>query len=230
MLPQLILIPGLLNDAELFRDQVADLADVARPVVADITQGTTLDALAEAVLETAEDRFALVGFSLGGIIAQHVMRVAPHRVTHLILMSTTMLPDNPDRAAERQRLIAAVRSPGRFHGFGEKLLETYLAPQNLSDQVMAARVRLMTERLGPEVFVRQSLIERPDNRDVLRGLSCPVLVICGEHDRLTTPKLHQEMASEIPGAQLAIVKDSGHLVPLERPAAVSTAVRRLLLE
>ena len=45
-LQQLILIPGLLNDADLWRDQVSDLGDVARPEVVDITQGTTLEALA----------------------------------------------------------------------------------------------------------------------------------------------------------------------------------------
>lgn len=76
-LPQLILVPGLLNDADLWRDQVAALADVARPVVADITRGESLEALAADVLAIAEDRFALAGFSLGGIVAQEIMRVAP---------------------------------------------------------------------------------------------------------------------------------------------------------
>ena len=38
-LPQLILIPGRMNDADLFRDQVDALGDVCRPVVADVTRG-----------------------------------------------------------------------------------------------------------------------------------------------------------------------------------------------
>ncbi|WP_348670974.1 alpha/beta fold hydrolase [uncultured Paracoccus sp.] len=228
MLPQLILIPGLLNDADLWRDQVAGLSDVARPVVADITRGETLAELAAQVLSLADDRFAMAGFSLGGIVAQDIMRITPGRVTHLALLDTTMLADRPDRAAERQRLIALARSPGKFHGFGEKLLETYLAPQNLSNATMAARVRGMTERLGPEVFVRQSLIDRPDSRATLRWLRCPVLVLCGEHDALTAPALHRDMAVEIPDSRLVIVRDAGHLTPIEQPEAVNAALRQLL--
>lgn len=228
MLPQLILIPGLLNDAELFRDQLSGLGDAARPVVADITRGQTLAELAADVLALAEDRFALAGFSLGGIVAQEIMRIAPARVSHLALMDTTMLPDGADRAAERQRLIAMARNPVKFHGFGEKLLETYLAPQHLTDTAMTARVRGMTERLGPEVFIRQSLIDRPDSRASLRLIPCPTLVLCGDHDALTPPGLHRDMAVEIPNSRLVIIADAGHLTPIEQPEAVNTALRQLL--
>lgn len=229
MLPQLILVPGLLNDAELFRDQIAGLSDVARLVVADITRGETLAALSAEVLNIAEDRFALAGFSLGGVVAQEVMRIAPERVTHLALMNTTMLADRPDRAAQRQRLIAMARNSDKFHGFGEKLLETYFAPRSLLNPAMAVRVRGMTGRLGAEVFIRHSLIERPDSHDTLRGVKCPVLVLCGEHDALTPPALHQDMTSAMPGSQLVIVPDAGHLTPIEQPDAVNSALRQLLL-
>lgn len=57
VVPQIILIPGLLNDAELRRDQIADLATVARPVVADITKGSSLPDLVDAVLDVAEETF-----------------------------------------------------------------------------------------------------------------------------------------------------------------------------
>lgn len=227
-LPQLILIPGLMNDAELWRDQLENLADVARPVVADITRGETLAALAQDVLAMAEPCFVLAGFSLGGIVAQEIMRIAPERVSHLALLDTTMLADAPERGAERARLVAQARNPGKFHGFGEKLLETYLAPQNLRNLAMAERVRGMTERLGPEVFIRQSLIDRPDSRLSLRRIACPTLVLCGSEDALTPVALHRDMAVEIPNSRLVILPGSGHLTPIEQPEAVSGALRQLL--
>jgi len=227
-LPQLILLPGLLNDTDLWRDQVADLGDLARPEVADITQGTTLEALAEDVLARAEDRFALAGFSLGGIVALEIMRRAPERVSHLALLDTTMLPDDPDRAAERDRLVETARSDGKFHGFGERLLRCYLAPENLKNAAIADRVRAMTERLGPDVFVRQSLIARPDSRASLGDITCPTLVLCGEHDAWTPPAIHRDMAIAIPNSLLVIVPGSAHLTPIERPGAVSRALRALL--
>ncbi|WP_198338511.1 alpha/beta fold hydrolase [Labrenzia sp. VG12] len=227
-LPQIVLIPGLMNDADLWRDQIADLRDIAQPRVADITHGTSLAVLAEMVLATSADTFALAGFSLGGIVAQEVMRRAPERVTHLALLDTTMLPDTPERSREREQLITQTTKPGRFHGFGRKLARSYLSPDNQSNHVLIDRVRTMTERLGPEVFVRQSRIERPDSRASLARITCPTLVLCGRHDVLTPPDLHKDMASHIPGADLSILEESGHLTPIEEPDAVTANLRALL--
>lgn len=227
-LPQLVLVPGLLNDAELWRGQIAGLAGIVRPVVADITRGSTLEALAAAVLAVGESRFALAGFSLGGIVAQEVMRLAPERVTHLALLGTTMLPDGPSRMAERQHLLSLAGHPGKFHGFGQRLVHAYLAPEHHDDSAMIARVRGMAERLGPEVFIRQSLIERPDSRATLAGIACPTLVLCGEHDAMTPPSLHRDMAGLLRNASLVVVPASGHLVPIEQPDAVNAALGKLL--
>jgi pimeloyl-ACP methyl ester carboxylesterase len=227
-LPQIVLIPGLLNDADLWRDQITGLADISRPRVADITRGSSLGALAEMVLATSEDRFALAGFSLGGIVAQEILRRAPERVTHLALLDTTMLPDTPERAAEREQLIAQASKPGRFHGFGRKLAQSYLAPENRNNSDMINRVRAMTQRLGPDVFIRQTRIARPDSRASLTGITCPTLVLCGNHDQLTPPELHRSMASLIPSADLVVLEHSGHLTPLEEPENVTDHLKRLL--
>ncbi|WP_417722330.1 alpha/beta fold hydrolase [Salipiger sp.] len=227
-LPRLVLVPGLLNDAELWRDQLDGLRDVARPVVADITRGATLDEMAEAVLAVAGPRFALAGFSLGGIVALEVMRRAAERVSHLALLDTTMLPDDADRAAERARLVALAQTPGSFHGFGEKVLLGYLAPQNVVKPAIAGRIRSMTARLGPEVFVRQSRVARPDNRALLGTLDCPVLVLCGEHDSITPPAMMRSMAADIPRSRFVLLRGSGHMTPIETPERVTEELRALL--
>ena len=65
---ELILIPGLLNDAELWRDQVSGLSGIATCHITDITKGGTLRELAQSVLADAPARFALAGFSLGDML------------------------------------------------------------------------------------------------------------------------------------------------------------------
>jgi pimeloyl-ACP methyl ester carboxylesterase len=227
-LPQFVLIPGLMNDADLWRDQIAGLADIARPRVADITRGDTLAVLAEMVLATSADTFALAGFSLGGLVAQEIMRRTPERVTHLALLDTTMVPDTPERTAEREALVAQAKKPGRFHGFGRKLARSYLSPDNQSNDVLIDRVRAMTERLGPDVFIRQTRVDRPDSRASLARITCPTLVLCGRHDVLTPPSLHEDMARRIPGAELVILEESGHLTPIEEPEEVTAELRALL--
>lgn len=225
---QIVLIPGLMNDADLWRDQITGLKDIAEPRVADITKGNTLAVLAEMVLATSADTFALAGFSLGGLVAQEVMRRAPERITHLALLDTTMVPDTRERTAEREAMVAQAKKPGRFHGFGRKLATSYLSPDNQSNDELIGRVRAMTERLGPEVFIRQTRIERPDSRVSLTRITCPTLVLCGRHDVLTPPSLHEDMARRIPGAELVILEESGHLTPIEEPDKVTAELRALL--
>ena len=224
------MIPGLLNDADLWRDTINGLSDIATCHVADITQGETLGELARSVLAEAAPRFSLVGFSLGGYVAQEIARLAPERIMRLALLDTSVRADTPERTAIRRALDKAARLPGKFHGFGDRLLATYLDPSHLTDSDIVARIRAMTERLGPETFVRQNNIERKDGVDVLRSLACPILILCGENDALTPLADHQEMAALAPHANLVIVPGSGHLTPLEAPQAVARALRTWLGE
>jgi pimeloyl-ACP methyl ester carboxylesterase len=227
-LPQLILIPGRMNDADLFRDQVDALGDVCRPVVADVTRGRSFAELAASVLDAGEDRFALAGFSFGGIVAMEIARQAPERLTHLALMDTVMTPDTRESLAARRATADMVERSSRFHGFGDQIAAAYLAPQHRNDAGIVGRIRDMTERLGKDVFVRQTRLERPDNRAALAALTCPAVVACGQEDTVTPPAHHREMAARIPGAKLVIIPEAGHMTPLEQPDAVTALLRGLL--
>ena len=228
--PSLVLIPGTLNDADLWRDQIAPLSLVADVTVADITQGETLEALARQVLAEHSGDFILAGFSLGGIVAQEICRLAPARVLGLGLLDTTMLPDTPEAEARRLAIVKSVQNGSRFIGMGDRLLASYLAPQNISKGDIATRIQAMTARLGAEVFIRQSLLERPDTRRILASLTCPVLILCGEEDRITTMALHEQMAALIPRARFLRVKEAGHMTPMEQPEVVTSALVALVAE
>ncbi|QEL27423.1 alpha/beta hydrolase (plasmid) [Bosea sp. F3-2] len=227
-MPPLVLIPGLLNDGELWRDQIAALSDIADCIVADITKGESLEKLAAQVLTGAPSRFALAGFSLGGYVAVEMARMASERIEQLALLDTSIRADSPDRAAVRKALDKAARAPGKFHGFGDRLLQTYLADSHLGDEAIVSRIRGMTKRLGLEVFVRQNNVERKDGADVLRALRCPVLILAGEFDALTPYADHEAMAALVPHAELVRIADSGHMTPIENPTAVNAALRRWL--
>lgn len=221
----LVLIPGLLNDAELWRDQIAALECEVDCHVADITQGDDLETLARGILSGAPPRFALAGFSLGGYVAIEVARQAPERIERLALLDTSISPDSPERSRTRRQLEDKAGMPGRFHGFGNQLLRTYLSARHLEDEAIVARIRGMTERLGAEVFIRQSRIERKDGTQVLAALTCPVLILCGEDDVLTPVSEHVRMAALAPQSTLVAVPGSGHMTPIEDPQAVIMALR-----
>ncbi|WDS35142.1 alpha/beta fold hydrolase [Pseudoxanthomonas sp.] len=226
--PDLVLLPGLLNDADLWRAQLADLADLADCQVGDFSSVDSMRAAAGQVLDTAPPTFALAGFSLGGYVAQEILRIAPQRVQRLALLDTSYQPDSPARAQQRRGQQAAVRR-GAFHGFGETLMRAYTDPSHHGDAALMERIRAMTQRLGAEVFLRQSAFEREDGSAVLRAFDRPALVLVGEHDGITPPAVHEQMAALLPDATLVRVAQAGHLTPLEQPEAVSAALRAWLL-
>jgi 3-oxoadipate enol-lactonase / 4-carboxymuconolactone decarboxylase len=64
-------------------------------------------------------------------------------------------------------------------------------------------------------------------RERLARISVPALVLCGAEDRLTPPRLSQALAGGLPAARLELVPGAGHMLPLETPAAVATALGAL---
>lgn len=228
----LVLVPGLLCDARLWRHQIAHLRDIADTTVADVTRGSSVREMARAVLDAApsEERFALAGLSMGGYVALEVMRTAPERVARLALLATSARPDTPEQTAARRELIALARD-GRFDEVPHRLLPRLVHPSALDDaRALVATVVGMAEAVGPEAFARQeeAIIARPDSREYLPAISCPTLVLCGREDELTPLELHEEMAALIPGSQLRVIDECGHLSTLERPEEVTAALREWL--
>jgi pimeloyl-ACP methyl ester carboxylesterase len=227
-LPQLILLPGLLNDAELWRDQISGLSDVARCHVPDLTRGETLRALAQTVLADAEPTFALAGFSMGGYVAQEIARIAPQRIERLALLDTSIRVDTPDRAARRKALNDAARRPGEFIGISEAILKSYVDPSHLDDVDLTGRIIAMTQRLGREVFLRQNSLEREDGEAALKALRVPLTIICGETDQITPAAGHRQMAKAIGCSHLLVIPQTGHMTPMEAPGPVNGALRHWL--
>jgi pimeloyl-ACP methyl ester carboxylesterase len=223
MADELILLPGLLCDARLWRDVTKGLA--VRYHVADLTQDQSIGAMARRVLETAPARFALAGLSMGGYVAMEIMRQAPERVTHLALLDTSARPDDEARKETRRKGIAMVQQ-GRFIGVSRGLLASLLAPEHMGTP-LAAEVQAMSERVGPEAYVRQqtAIMDRIDSRPTLGEIKVPTLVGVGELDKLTPPELAEEMAGAIPGAELVRFADSAHLPTMENPVVVVAAMR-----
>jgi pimeloyl-ACP methyl ester carboxylesterase len=222
------LLPGFLCDDDLWRDQLSGLADIAACTVADLGHGDSIAALAQQVLDAAPPRFALAGFSFGGYVAQEIARQAPQRIARLALLDTSFHADTPERIAQRRAANRSVSLPGEFRGMTERLLPSFVAAERLHDTALAQRINAMTLRQGREVFIRQNAMRREDGAAALRALRCPVLVLCGRLDVLTPPALHQAMAALMPQARLVVVEDSGHMSPMEQPAAVTRALREWL--
>ncbi|SHJ36062.1 Pimeloyl-ACP methyl ester carboxylesterase [Roseomonas rosea] len=225
----LLLLPGLLCDERLWRDQAAGLADIAAPVVADLTRDDNLAAMAARAVAAMDGagaaRFAVAGLSMGGYVALEVMRQVPGRVERLALFDTSARPDTPEQSRQRKGLMSLTRS-GQFRGVTPRLLPRLLHQDHQSGP-LAAEVMAMAERVGRDAFLRQqsAILGRPDSRGDLRCIAVPTLVGVGEADILTPPELAEEMAEAIRGAVLRRVPGCAHLQPMEAPEVVTAMMR-----
>jgi pimeloyl-ACP methyl ester carboxylesterase len=219
----LLLLPGLLCDARLWRDCLPARAQAR---FADLTQDDSVAAMARRALGLMADaqHFAVAGLSMGGYVALEVWRQAGPRLSHLALLDTSARPDTPEQTQRRLDLIA-LSGRGAFKGVTPRLLPLLLHPSRL-ETPLAAEVMAMAERVGVEGFLRQqrAIMARPDSRGDLPRIGVPTLVACGAEDALTPPALHDEMAALIPGARRLRFEGCGHLPTMEAPDMVRAAL------
>ncbi|MCC7049263.1 MAG: alpha/beta fold hydrolase [Alphaproteobacteria bacterium] len=226
----LLLVPGHLCDAALWSHQIRYLADIADMTVADTDGGSTMAAMARAILAKAPPRFALAGLSMGGYLAFEIMRQAPQRVERLALLDTMASGNTPASTERRKRMMDLLRAD-RFDAMLEEFKPLLIHPARLGDLELMGDIDAMTRRIGPRLALdqQQAMLDRADALGLLPRIACPTLVLCGRQDALTPLVEHEKMAKGIPGARLVIIEDCGHLAPMEMPEAV-TAVMRYWLQ
>ena len=201
----------------------------------DYSLATFADDARRLVDELGWDRFALLGHSMGGMIAQHLALAVPERLSALVLMDTTYQNvEGIDPA-----LVALATEVVRTEGV-ERLLE--LMNERDAPLATAADARVRAEREGyiafgerkflacsPAMYAAMAaeLLNDHDYLAQLATLEVPTLVVVGEQD---TPFLapSQTMADAIPDAELVVLPDAGHSPQFEAPEAWWDAVSGFL--
>lgn len=223
-------LPGLLCDSAVWEPQMEVLSDRYDCIVADYGAADSLAAMAAAALRPAPATFSLVGHSMGGRVALEVLHRAPQRVTRLALLDTgyQARPEGEAGEAEarkRYRLLDIASSQG-MRAMGAEWVKGMVHPERLRDEALIESILAMIGRRTPGIFAAQirALLNRPAAEAVLRAIRCPTLVLCGRQDSWSPLTCHEEMARMIADARLAVIEESGHMVTLERPAEVASAL------
>lgn len=223
--PPLLLIPGLLNTASLWQFQLPALSRMTSVTVADVCEYDTITSLAADVIAQAPaETFSLAGFSMGGYIALEMMRQVPERISALALLDTSARPDTPEAIASRRESIRLAK-----HGFDEVVqgfTPMVIHPSHQDDAGLVQTIMDMSHAVGVDAFVKhqKALMGRIDSRPYLADIQCPTLVLCGREDLLTPLPFHRELARSIPGSKLVVIRECGHLSPLEQPGQVADAM------
>lgn len=226
----LVMIGGTLCNARLWHPLIERL-NVSMVTSVALTQADSAPDAARALLKILPERFILVGFSLGAIVALQIAADAPQRLGGLALISVNPLADRPENAVGRRLAIAAARQQGHGRWLRETLWHRYVAPQQQENQALCNTLCLMAEESTSQTFARQTeiAISRRDNRAALAKLTCPLLILNGAHDGICTPEHHRLAATSARHAECITFPQAGHFVPLEAADEAACALRSWIM-
>jgi len=173
----------------------------------------------------------LLGLSMGGRIAFSFCEKYSHRISSLTLCDTHK--GFKHFTKEQQEEFIRLRKEPLLAGKEPKDIAPVVAktligrPEN--KMTFDALVDSMS-RLHKESYIKSiEASVRGDHTDILHQIKVPTLVVVGELDRLTSPELAKDIADNIPGAKLEIIRDAGHLSNIENSDAFNKAVLDFLL-
>ncbi|MEX0318099.1 MAG: alpha/beta fold hydrolase [Ruegeria sp.] len=225
----LLLLPGMMCDARLFKPQFDAFSPRRSVSVPALSGNDTMAGLADRILKDAPDRFALGGLSMGGIVAMEIVRQAPDRVAGLALLDTNPLAEIEEVQARRGPQMDSARA-GRLESvMRDEMKPNYLSHGENRGEILDLCMEMALD-LGPEVFCEQSIAlrDRPDQTETLRHFTQPALVLCGREDKLCPISRHELMHSLLPRSEFVIIEGAGHLPTLEKPQETTQALHRWL--
>jgi 3-oxoadipate enol-lactonase len=240
--PALVLLHGLGGDSGFWAAETAVLRTDFRVVAVDLRgsggtpvagDGHSVATLADdidAVLDDAGIRSAhVLGFSMGGLVAQSLAVRHPHRVERLVLASTYAVM-NPQARMFLDAVRDVVLASGSLRAVFPLVCPWLFSVGFLSDPANADWLRTPEDEDEPPAgWLAQYRAQRGyDGRADLHRITAPTLVLAGDEDRLVTAADAAALTDGIAGAALATFPGSGHLVNVEQPTRFLTEIRAFL--
>ncbi|HEY4234214.1 MAG TPA: alpha/beta hydrolase [Lacipirellulaceae bacterium] len=242
--PTVLLVHGFPLDHSMWSAQIEALAGACRVVAPDLrgfgqtplgsiepARGVTMEQHADDLNELLDalaisEPVVLCGFSMGGYVAWQFLRKYATRVRALVPWDTRAVADTEEARAGRIKMAENVAEWGSGR-VGETMGPKLFAPetfQKLPEVVRA--VRAVVEGTSPAgiAAAQRGMAARPDMTSLLPTIKVPTLVIVGEHDAISPPEEMKAIAAAIPGAELVVIPDAGHMTTMENPRAVNAAL------
>jgi 3-oxoadipate enol-lactonase len=172
----------------------------------------------------------IVGFSLGGLIAQGVALQHADRVRRLVLLSAVAgrTPEERDRVTAR---LAILREQG-IAAITGAAQERWFTPEFIArnPDLVARRMRQLQENHAPSHAAAYTVFSTSDLGDRLHAIRAPTLIATGEHDVGSNTRMARFMHAQIEGSRLTILPGLRHSILVEAPEPVTRLVRDFLQE
>lgn len=212
----LLLLPGLLCDKDVWSYQQVHLSHMVDIIIPDLNHAMTPNEMVESVLNNAPQNFILAGHSMGGWVALEVMKQHSHRVLGLALLNTTALPDSQEKREARNTMIMQAEQ-GNAAVIIDKLISLFVYQKAVTRKVRPMFARNISAFINQE----NAMLQREECMTILKLISCPTLIIHATEDAVFHFEDSEILRSNINNATLAVIKNCGHMSPMESPQEVT---------
>lgn len=219
----LVLIPGLLCDASVWKHQAENLTGLSNIIVPDLSKADSPEEMVERVLEVAPSTFLLAGHSMGGWVALEVMRVASGRVSRLALLNTSAFKDSAEKAKARQTMIAMVQK-GESDTVIEWLLRAFVYKDECKPQVK----EMLERNIGSFVGQEKAMLSREGCESVLGMIQVPTLIVHSQQDEVFNQHNAIYMHDHLAHSVLEEIPECGHMSTIEEPQKVTELMQKWL--
>ena len=227
----IVFLHGVGSDKSVWGPQLVHFSRARRAIAFDYPgygesaparQGTGRDDYAAAIFAGMDalglEAAHVCGLSLGGVVAIAMHALAPERCASLVLADTFAV--HPDGPGIYERSIAASAD---LRALAEARVDFLIAPGALDD-VRTEVIETMA-RIDPSAYrIGAEAVWLADQRDRVRDIRVPTLIVCGAQDHITSPALSHELTRLIPGARYEEIHSAGHLTNIEKPDEFNTLV------
>jgi len=167
---------------------------------------------------------------MGGYVALRAIERSPERFRALVLCDTRAEADSNEAKLKRAAGMRSVKN-GDVAGFTEKFLVSVFAQESFVNRPEAVESIRQIIRKNPPAGLCGGLLamaSRTDTTAVLPKIRVPTLILVGEKDAITPPETAQSMQKQIPGSQIFLIPQAGHMSNLENPTAFNRRLNDFL--
>jgi 3-oxoadipate enol-lactonase len=170
------------------------------------------------------------GLSIGGMIALRAAITNEKRIAGLILLDTHAGAETALNKMKYRAMASFTRIFG-IRPLVPYIMRLFFCPitrLNRPDLIGEWKTKILSIPITTALQTVYALVKRESIIEKLKQITVPTLVLVGENDKALPPIYSQKIAKTIPHAEIEVIKKAGHLITLEQPEAVNSAILAFL--
>jgi len=236
----IVLIHGFLGSSEMWRPQIDFFKNFFRVITPDIPgfgksnkakSHKNIQSIAQFLLDSLKEKkinkFCLLGHSMGGMIAQEMVKMHASKILKLILYSTGPIGEMPGRFETIEQSRENLKKIG-LESTIKRIAKTWFVKE---ENAKYFNLCIQVGKKSALVAAHNALIafQKWNGADNLQNIKNETLIVWGEKDKSYNLKQIQILKKNIKNSKLIIFKDCAHNVHLEKPDKFNQTVKSFLL-